>query len=846
MDNKSEPIEIEETNTIVEDDIFLTPLEADLQTIFNYITQNKLQNGKHSIGKIVFDYSFFPFDNVIYNKRQYILFKQSRIIKFYTKFQKKLIYKESHFIYSPEYFKQILEKLNVYKFIVITENSNLDDSNTSVDDYKSAFSDTNINNILIYSVSNILTEENLSKKLIKDIAFSNFKIKELSLNSQKYFPETVENIFIKSKIISNYLSDLSTFANLKDNIILYLLGVKGCSKTTLLLIFVQTLLNLDQNQNIGCMYFNINYMKNLSLTETKKVLLKEALYLISNPTELNKFKSCHPFKNNIKIQEPIYTVKLFIEDIISNYDKIFMNSKLIIFIIDNFYINNEKESICLKDIIKFFQISKLNIKLIISGSGKFFNKKIRNHFLNKDIKRESVIYMNNSDFGFPIIHYEEIQNAPLYYFLYNPEKELYSNFKERMIIKEKEYLKNYNFQILYYSFDINKLTITLEQLETFDIYDSLPDYFNIVCKDNNIKFEINNQIFLEAIQETIQFMVQNNLYKNIIIEKQLPETSCGYAEEFLITLLLRYNKIKVKNLNDFKYVEKVQEIYNFNKNSLINFNKDYSGNILITQKYNGRNYDLLAIVTINGVDYAIFIQIGVDKTEIQIQTIKDELTKNYKNYIYNLNKTYNKDITYINLLFIFDDKKQQPLMNKAGDKSCGSKICEAMNIDYLWYSTENNDLFFIKYVPKLYNKKIPLTEYIPGKFLLSSENKNSIKNGKINVDFELRPIYQLTKEQESKINNIIGKEYEFSSILGKNFQIMFPKESIINYVSIISETETPYVHIFSTEQNKGIYIYYNGKTFKINKNPKIFDDSDFGNYNFVTWDIYKLRKKNNN
>ena len=173
-----------------------------------------------------------------------------------------------------------------------------------------------------------------------------------------------------------------------------------------------------------------------------------------------------------------------------------------------------------------------------------------------------------------------------------------------------------------------------------------------------------------------------------------------------------------------------------------------------------------------------------------------------------------------------------------------------MGVDCLWYSTENDDLFSIEYMPKLYNKNIVITEYIPGKFLLSKENKNSNNNDKINAYFELRPIYQLTKEQESKINNFIGndynQQYEFSSYLGKNFQILFPKDIIINYVSKIPEIETPYVHIFSTQQNKGIDIYYNGKTFRINREPKNYEDSDIDNYNYVSWDIYKLRKKDNN
>ena len=843
---ESEPINIEDSNDSSEYDL-IDELEKDLLKIFTYIVKEKVKLGTNSIGNLFFIYSDFPMDVVIYNNIEYILFNESRIIKFYTKNEKKLIYKESHFIYNPDYFKKVLEKLNVYNFIVICENANLDDSNTSIDDYNSAFCDTSVKNILIYTVSNILTEKNLGMKLIKDLAFSNYKIKQLSLNSQKYFPDSYEHFFMKSKIISEHIKNLAKFAISNSVIdVLYLLGTKGCSKSTLLLLFVQTILKLKPH--FGCMYFNVNYLKTLSLTETKKNLLKEALYLVSDIRELDKFKLFHPFKNIGKISEPINTVKYFIQEIIKYYKDIFNEGKIILFIIDNFHINGEKEIICLKDIINESRTCRYNIKIIISGTGNYFNEKIRNHFLNKLNGFESLIYMNNYNFNFQNIDNKEIQNCPLFYFLYEPKKEKYADFKVRMIIKEKEYLKKYNFNILYYSLDINKLSIPLEDLETFNIYDSLPDYFYIINHENTVRFEISNQIFLEAIQETIQFMVQNNIYKNVIIEKKLPESACGFAEEYLITLLFKYNKFKVKNLDTFKHIENVPQIYNFRKETLFNYNKIYPGNILITQNFNGKNYDLLAIINIKGIDYGIFIQIGVDKNEFQITTIKNDIKINHKNYINNLNKTYKKNIKYITLFFIFDEKNQESKIHKIGEKSCGSKICENMDIDYLWYSLENNELYMIKYEQKIFRKKISLTEYVPTRFLLGVEdkNKNALNNNEIDVDFNINPIYTLNQEQESIINNIVLKiykgQYEFSSMLGKSFQILFPIDSIGDMILKIKKTEIPNIHIFSTKNNDEIYSIINNNFYKINKDLQLCNKFEV-NFQYVSWDIYKLKIK---
>ena len=187
--------------------------------------------------------------------------------------------------------------------------------------------------------------------MIKKFGFEDFQIKELSLNAQKYFTDTAENKFIKFEGTSDYITKLLRYVEKNNHKnILYFLGTKGCGKSTLLLTFVQYIHSIKQNW--GTMYFNVRYLNNLSLVGNKMNLLKESLYLVSNLDELQKFKDYQPFKNIFEISFPIFTIKHFIKEVINNYNNIFLqNKECIVFIIDNFQIENETEVNCLKDII---------------------------------------------------------------------------------------------------------------------------------------------------------------------------------------------------------------------------------------------------------------------------------------------------------------------------------------------------------------------------------------------------------------------------------------------------------------------------------------------------------------
>ena len=853
---KYEPIEIEDSHEKLEaklEDI----IEKNLYKIFKFIQNGNAKEGKNICDDLSFEYSSFPMDWIEYNNKIYTIHKEARIIKFFNKNNKKLKLISSHFIMSPEYFKVILQENNIINFIVLSSDTNLDDSNVSNNDYSSAFYDTNITSILIYSVSNILTQENFNKRLIKKFGFVDCQIKELSLNAQKYFADTAENKFIKFNGISDYTTQLLKYVEKIDyKKILYFLGTKGCGKSTFLLAFVQFIHRIKQYW--GTMYFNARYLDNLSLVGNKKNLLKESLYLVSNLDELQKFKEYQPFKNIDKISVPIFTIKHFIKEVIKNYNNIFLqNKECIIFIIDNFQVENEAEINCLKDIISDITSAPFNLKLIISGVGKFFGEKIRKYFLKNVKNNESVIYMDSKlleykNYEKKIIISEMVNFPPLYYFSFKKNMN-FLTFKEKKINEEKNYLQKYNFINLFYSLDINKLVIALNELENLDIFDSLPDYYNInYVQNDKIKIEVGNPIFLESIKQTIEYMVEKDMYKKRILEKKLQETACGNAEEYLITLLFKFNKFKVKNLCEFEHIKKVKAIFDLKNMSNINFNETYNGNILITQDFFAENYDLLAIITIQEIDYAIFIQIGVDKDEKKIKKISDELSYNYEKYIKHLNYSFKKNITYVNLLFIFDEKNQESKIRKTSGKSCGSKICENLGIDYLWYSLEQDHLFSIKFTQKIFKKKFAITEYIPNKFLLhiKAESQNSTKENLINLNYEIKPLLKLDSIQEKYIQNFIIEQifeskYVFSTCLGKNFQFLFPSIKIRELIPLIEKGKFPYVHIFAGENKKRFFLLANNILFYLDFDENKILQTDFEKIEstYVSWDIYELEEK---
>lgn len=66
---------------------------------------------------------------------------------------------------------------------------------------------------------------------------------------------------------------------------------------------------------------------------------------------------------------------------------------------------------------------------------------------------------------------------------------------------------------------------------------------------------------------------------------------------------------------------------------------------------------------------------------------------------------------------------------------------------------EQDQLFSVKFSQKIFNKKFPITEYIPNKFLLHKKEgvQNSTEEKFIDLNYEIKPLLKLTEVQEKSI-----------------------------------------------------------------------------------------------
>ena len=145
--------------------------------------------------------------------------------------------------------------------------------------------------------------------------------------------------------------------------------------------------------------------------------------------------------------------------------------------------------------------------------------------------------------------------------------------------------------------------------------------------------------------------------------------------------------------------------------------------LLIQEKFFGPLYYLLIITKFNNQYYSNFIQIGVDKTEQQIDDIINDLQDKYSLYKDNILKAFGINSDFITCLFIFDLKIQ-----KERNYATGVQICLKKNIDFYLFSTEDCSLV------KLKDNKNSFTifdEYFPS--LIIKENKNIVNNDSVHI-----------------------------------------------------------------------------------------------------------------
>ena len=371
-----------------------------------------------------------------------------------------------------------------------------------------------------------------------------------------------------------------------------------------------------------------------------------------------------------------------------------------------------------------------NYKLIICGRGKHFSKQFIDSYENLHCMTNDKIYK--------YVMYE-------YTYLFSTNlKENINNIDEDLILNEINELEKYSFYELFFAEELHNKKLSYEEVTKKDnLLRFMPlEYFKIILKDGEIGinianlegeknkvayFTFYNQLYKEALKRKIAFKVEKGMLTRLLGDEQYPRTVFGVCFEKLITLLLRYNQINDFDLKFEKSnIKEVIEISNFKEKNIINKsifkNIDKEKPILITQfNYFGKFYDLLIIIKHKDLFYSNFIQIGVDKTEKDIEIIENDLKGNEISYNDNICDALgiNKKLNKISLTFIFDLETQ-----RINNFLSGLYFYKKKKVDCYLFSIKDCKFLFYNDI----TKKVTCTNKILPFY--STINYHTIKEGK--------------------------------------------------------------------------------------------------------------------
>ena len=215
--------------------------------------------------------------------------------------------------------------------------------------------------------------------------------------------------------------------------------------------------------------------------QRKQIITYETLNLFSNYNEMKSLDIDEIFR---KIN---YTddILLYIHDFLNILlNQLRLIKKTVITIIDNISMdqdekNNSKTN--LKKIISLIKMFPKNVKIIISGNGKYFNQKFIELYENICIQR----MVNESEFGYIL----SLDNKMAYKFI-NVDKKNYKNF----ILNEEKSLDRYPFQNLIFSEELDNKCYNKKDINEIKniLYECPLEYFNIKLEKNNYYFFIIN------------------------------------------------------------------------------------------------------------------------------------------------------------------------------------------------------------------------------------------------------------------------------------------------------------------------------------------------------------------
>ena len=517
--------------------------------------------------------------------------------------------------------------------------------------------------------------------------------------------------------------------------------------------------------------------------------------------------------------------------------------------------------------------NKDKFNLCILGNGKYINKKLYQYY-SDEVTDFIGMYWNLS-----IENNESTKNKilkiPKYYYKYKDSNNLK---KDEIIVKADiaEQFKDIKLDLFLF---LNKYMDSFINLKDFeDEFIRLPlEYLTIqkIRDDGMIKINLsfNSEIYKEVFDETIKGLlkIENLKTKSIIFNDDEKKGKDGTDFEDLIVEQFwnntfeyiqfpENNKLKVKNIYELKNNKKDKNNENKqnnkkNKNNKKNekkkqeINVNINAPIIIKQEdFKGKYYDLLIILNINDIKYAIFIQIGLNKTGVDINTYLNNLTNNEKKYKEGINALIDHKIDEIGFLLIFENKHQMEVLENKR-KNEGVIFCQNNGLDYLIYK----DFKLFKEV----DHKEPIKSFdVRKNTLIYVEIK---KENTFNIDLiinkfseffkdlateqDSEPIIPLMDEEKSIILDFIKNEYKTNyDECDFGFTIVDKERKGPCDFGRINYNNFNQINVFINKTNR--YFYFNNELFKI-ANGKIEKIEKNNVEEKLNWDVYFLKKKRN-
>ena len=596
---------------------------------------------------------FSPIIEFHLNGESIVLEKKARVITFIDEERKK---KYKKFIFSSSNLLETFKQLDFQSYYIkVNDNNEINYDETSanstislisLDNYCNIFNQENITEIFKYNTNPIFNQKNFINRIAVELKF----LKDLSNTSHIYYRNKKDNEFIKPKQYDEIFYLVQKFVESYNTKILYLFGPKGVSKTTFLFFSKNILLKIS-SYSIYLDYFYLNENKN-EYEKIKKILFYELLYSFSNYDELCLFEKEKIFHSVEPMENTLSFICQFLKKFLEILKTLNIKNRIVI-IIDNIHLlkeegKDDENDFFLSSIISLNNCCFSNVKIILSGSGKFFNEKFLKLYKNYQFQRftypESGYYLS--------INEEDLKSINSIKLFDNKDIEnvVFNDYDKKRISEEENYLDKYSLIGLFHTDELDKKALSRNFiLENMNIIINQPlEYFDIKISNNSeICFNYFSPLYKEALKRKVGDLVKIGALNTLLKDKTFPRTGFGICFEKVIALLLINNKIDIINLsfteNNIKEIQNISdlEIKDYQGAKFVLGNKNNP--ILLTQaNYYGPNYDLLIIIKNEGINYSDFIQIGANKTNKEILDILENLKKNEKIIEANIRKIFGK------------------------------------------------------------------------------------------------------------------------------------------------------------------------------------------------------------